>query len=62
MKKEIAEYVDKCLICKTVKAKHQHLVGELRSLDIPTWKRDLVSMDFVRVYPFQLAKRTPSGS
>jgi len=38
MKKEIAEYVDKCLTCHKVKAKDQRLVGELRTLEIPTCK------------------------
>ena len=38
IKKEIGDYVDKYLICQKVKAKHQHLVGELRPLEIPTWK------------------------
>jgi len=36
MKSEIAKYVDKCLTCQKVKAEHQHLVGELRPLEILT--------------------------
>jgi len=36
MKKEIAEYVDKCLIFQKVKAKHQHPMGKLRPSEIPT--------------------------
>jgi len=35
MKREVAEYVDKCLMCQKVKAKHQCHVGELRPLEIP---------------------------
>jgi len=35
MEKEIANYVDKCLICQKVKAEHQRPVGELRPLDMP---------------------------
>jgi len=31
MKREIAEYVDKCLTCQKVKDEHQRPVGELRS-------------------------------
>ena len=47
MKKEIVEYADKCLTYKKGKAKHQCSVGELRPLEIPTWKWDLILMDFV---------------
>jgi len=37
MKKDVAKYVNKCLICHKVKAEHQRPVGELRPLEIPTW-------------------------
>ncbi|MBN2228639.1 MAG: DDE-type integrase/transposase/recombinase, partial [Candidatus Thorarchaeota archaeon] len=47
MKKEVAEYVAKCLICQKVKAKHQRPGGELQPLDIPEWKWDQITMDFV---------------
>ena len=47
MKKYTAEYVDKCLNCKKVKAEHQRLAGELRPLGIPTWKWDSILMDFI---------------
>ena len=36
MKKETAEYVDKCLSCQLVKAEQQCPVGELRPLEIPS--------------------------
>ena len=38
MKKEVAEYVAKCLACKKIKAKHQRPSGELQPLEIPEWK------------------------
>ena len=38
MKREIAEYVDRCLTCQKVKAEHQLPVKELRLPEIPTWK------------------------
>ena len=47
MKKEVAEYVGKCLTYQKVKAEHQCPVGELRPLEIPTWKWDSISMDFI---------------
>jgi len=47
MKKKIAEYIGKCPTCQKVKAEYQHSVGELWHLEIPTWKWDSISMDFV---------------
>jgi len=38
MKKEVAEYVEKYLTYYKVKAEHQRPVGELRPLEIFTWK------------------------
>ncbi|KAL5552989.1 hypothetical protein UlMin_040390 [Ulmus minor] len=38
MKKEVAEYVAKCLTCQKVKAEHQRPGGELQPLEIPEWK------------------------
>ena len=47
MKKEVAEYVAKCLTYQKFKAEHQQLGGELQPLDIPKWKWDQITMDFV---------------
>ncbi|GKG32377.1 putative reverse transcriptase domain-containing protein, partial [Tanacetum coccineum] len=38
MKKDIAEYVSKCLTCLKVKAEHQRLFGLLQQPEIPVWK------------------------
>ena len=38
MKKDVAEFVSRCLICQQVKAKHQRPIGLLQSLLIPRWK------------------------
>ena len=51
MKIEIAEYVDKCLMCQKVKAEHQCLVDKLRPLEIPTYKCDSISTDFIMGLP-----------
>ena len=59
MNKEIAEYVDKYLIHQKVKVEHQHPVGELRPLEIPMWKWDSISMDFVMGLPLSVVKRMP---
>ena len=35
VKKEIAEYLSRCLECQQIKAEHQHPVGLLQPLPIP---------------------------
>jgi len=57
MKKDITKYVDKCLTCQKVKAEHQRPVGELRPLEIPTWKWDSISMGFVMGLPLSASKK-----
>lgn len=51
MKKEIAEFVAKCLVCQKVKIEHQRPGGLLQPLPIPAWKFDSISMDFVMGLP-----------
>nr|GFB78832.1 retrotransposon protein, putative, Ty3-gypsy subclass [Tanacetum cinerariifolium] len=47
MKRDVAMFVSKCLICQQVKIEHQRVSGLLQQLDIPVWKWDEISMDFV---------------
>ncbi|GJS79005.1 putative reverse transcriptase domain-containing protein [Tanacetum coccineum] len=47
MKKDIAVYVSRCLICLKVKAEHQRPPGLLQQPEIPKWKWDGIEMDFV---------------
>nr|GEU49948.1 putative reverse transcriptase domain, ribonuclease H-like domain, aspartic peptidase domain protein [Tanacetum cinerariifolium] len=51
MKAIIAEYVGKCLTCSRVKAECQKPFGLLIQPDIPTWKRERITMDFVTKFP-----------
>lgn len=51
MKKDIAEFVAKCLNCQQVKAEHQKLVGLLQKIQGPTWKWEDINMDFVVGFP-----------
>ena len=51
MKREVAEYVSKCLVCQQVKAKRQKPFGLLQPLPIPEWKWELITMDFVFKLP-----------
>ncbi|GJZ84247.1 putative reverse transcriptase domain-containing protein [Tanacetum coccineum] len=56
MKADIATYVSKCLTCLQVKAEHQKASGLLVQFEIPQWKWDNITMDFVTKLP-----RTSSG-
>ncbi|GJS36206.1 retrotransposon protein, putative, ty3-gypsy subclass [Tanacetum coccineum] len=51
MKKDIAEYVSKCLTCLKVKAEHQRPSGLLQQPEIPVWKGEGIAMDFVTKVP-----------
>nr|GEZ45171.1 putative reverse transcriptase domain-containing protein [Tanacetum cinerariifolium] len=56
MKKDIAIYVSKCLTCSKVKAEHQKPSGLLQQPEIPEWKWENITMDFINKLP-----RTRSG-
>nr|GEZ79034.1 putative reverse transcriptase domain-containing protein [Tanacetum cinerariifolium] len=56
MKADIPTYVSQCLTCAKVKAEHLKPSGLLQKLEIPEWKWENVTMDFVTGLP-----RTPSG-
>nr|GFA99910.1 hypothetical protein [Tanacetum cinerariifolium] len=51
MKRDVATFVSRCLICQQVKIEHQQASGLLHPLDIPVWKWDKISMDFVTGLP-----------
>ena len=56
MKKDVTEYVSKCLTCQQIKAKHQVPIGMLNPLPIPQWKYDNITMDFVSGFPLTQQK------
>nr|GEZ03139.1 reverse transcriptase domain-containing protein [Tanacetum cinerariifolium] len=56
MKADIASYVSKCLTCLKVKAEHQKLFDLLVQPEIPQWKWDNITIDFITKLP-----RTSSG-
>jgi hypothetical protein len=51
LKKDIADYLAKCLECQQVKAKHQHPTGLLHPLPILEWKWETISMDLITGLP-----------
>ena len=46
MKKDVAEFVSRCIICQQVKAESKKPGGLLHPLDVPLWKWESISMDF----------------
>ncbi|GJS11930.1 putative reverse transcriptase domain-containing protein [Tanacetum coccineum] len=51
MKANISTYVSKCLTCAKVKAEHKRPSGLLVQPEIPQWKWDNITMDFVTKLP-----------
>jgi hypothetical protein len=51
MKKDVAEFVSRCLTCLKVKAEHQKPGGLLQQPEIPEWKWECVTMDFITKLP-----------
>ncbi|KAG8481101.1 hypothetical protein CXB51_025847 [Gossypium anomalum] len=57
MKRDISEFVSRCLICQQVRAEHQVPSGLLQPVLVPEWKWDRVTMDFVTGLPLTLKKK-----
>ncbi|XP_070677827.1 uncharacterized protein [Malus domestica] len=51
MKREIAEYVSRCIICQQVKAERKKPFGRMQPLPVPQWKWENITMDFVYKLP-----------
>ncbi|GJS43631.1 putative reverse transcriptase domain-containing protein [Tanacetum coccineum] len=51
MKADIATYVSKCLTCARIKAEHQRPSGLLVQPEMPEWKWDNITMDFITKLP-----------
>lgn len=47
MKRDIADFVTRCLECQRVKVEHQHPASLLQSHSVPKWKWDTISIDFI---------------
>ncbi|KAI3796222.1 hypothetical protein L1987_38888 [Smallanthus sonchifolius] len=51
MKNDVTGYVSKCLTCSQVKAEHQKPYGKIQPLEIPEWKWERITMDFITKLP-----------
>ncbi|CAN4125159.1 unnamed protein product [Withania somnifera] len=56
MKKDIAEFVAQCPNCQQVKIEHQKPGGYMQPIEIPTWKWDMINMDFITGPPRSFRK------
>ncbi|GJZ02102.1 reverse transcriptase [Tanacetum coccineum] len=61
MKQDVATFVSKCMTCQQVKIEHQRASGLLQPLEIPMWKWDEISMDFVTGIAFYSEKNDANG-
>ncbi|GJV84287.1 hypothetical protein Tco_1524185 [Tanacetum coccineum] len=51
MKRDCVKYVEKCLTCLKVKAEHQKPYGKVQPIEIPVWKWEKITIDFVTKLP-----------
>ena len=51
MKRDISLYVSRCPTCQLVKSDQQKLAGLLQQLEVPSWKWEQISMDFIDGLP-----------
>ena len=51
MKRDIADFVSKCPNCQQVKVIYHKPEGITQEMDIPTWKWDLIKMEFIAGSP-----------
>ncbi|KAG8486251.1 hypothetical protein CXB51_019555 [Gossypium anomalum] len=57
LKREVTEFMGKCLTCQQVKTEHQLPSGLLQPVKIPIWKWERVTMDFVSGLPLTPSKK-----
>jgi hypothetical protein len=57
MKRDVAQYVARCLTCQRVKFEHRRPGGELQPLEVPVDKWSSISMDFITGLPQTSGKR-----
>jgi hypothetical protein len=61
MKKEVADFIAKCLECQKVKAEHRHPTSLIQPLSILEWKLEDVTIDFITKLPRTNKKHDPGS-
>ncbi|WMV51218.1 hypothetical protein MTR67_044603 [Solanum verrucosum] len=54
MKRDIMDFVAKCLNCQQVKYEHERLGGKMQMMPIPEWKWECITVDFMTGLPLTL--------
>ncbi|KAA3481546.1 Gag protease polyprotein [Gossypium australe] len=57
LKRDMMNFVAKCLTCQQVKAEHQFPSRTLQPIKIPQWKWERITMDFVSGLPLNSTKK-----
>ena len=47
MKRDVANFVSKCLNCQQVKVEHMRPSGTSQEIVLPLWKWEMINMDFI---------------
>ena len=56
MKRDVSEFVTKCMVCQRIKAEHQVPSRLLQPIRIPEWKWDRITLDFLVGLPLTRRK------
>jgi hypothetical protein len=56
MKKEVVDFIARCLECQKVKDEQRHPTGLLQPFPISKWKWEVVTMDFITKIPRTIKK------
>ena len=51
MKKDMVDYISRCMKCQQVKVEPKHPIGLLQPFPVPEWKWEVISMDFITGFP-----------
>jgi hypothetical protein len=51
MKKDVVDYIARCMECQKVKAENRHRAGLLQPLPIPKKKWEVITIDFITKLP-----------
>jgi hypothetical protein len=51
MKKDVVDYIARCMECQKVKTEHRHPTGLLQPFPIPEWKWEVVTIYFITKFP-----------